>query len=76
MAVPTHTKQWFLKSIPNGEPKESDFEIKSVPIPELKDNEILVKKLYISVDPYLRGRIAAMKPGDTITSGMPHSILY
>ena len=50
-----------LRSRPNGAPKESDFEILSSQIQEPENNEVLVKGLYLSLDPYMRGRMSSAK---------------
>jgi len=42
-------------------PKESDFSLIETPIPGLKEGEVLVRAMYLSVDPYMRGRISGMK---------------
>jgi leukotriene B4 12-hydroxydehydrogenase/15-oxo-prostaglandin 13-reductase len=42
-------------------PKESDFSLVETPLPALKDGEVLVRAMYLSVDPYMRGRISGMK---------------
>lgn len=46
-----------LKSRPIGVPRESDFELAKVLIPEPGEGEILVRNIYMSVDPYMRGRM-------------------
>jgi hypothetical protein len=46
-----------LKSRPVGLPRESDFELAIVPIPTPGAGEVLVRNLYMSVDPYMRGRM-------------------
>ncbi|WP_114492336.1 NADP-dependent oxidoreductase [Candidatus Ulvibacter alkanivorans] len=46
-----------LKNRPSGRPKESDFEFKEEERPSPKDGELLLKTKYVSVDPYLRGRM-------------------
>lgn len=49
--------QVTLVSRPVGEPKESDFAfVESVP-PEPSDGEVLVRCLWLSLDPYMRGRM-------------------
>src|SRR5581483_6488276 len=58
---PRVNRQFVLKTRPVGLPKESDFELKELAIPELKDGEVLVRAAYLSVDPYMRGRISGMK---------------
>lgn len=54
-------RQFVLRSRPVGLPKESDFSLIETPLPELKDGEVLVRALYLSVDPYMRGRISGVK---------------
>ena len=54
-------RQITLAARPVGYPKESDFNLVEVPIPTPQDGEVLVKTLYLSVDPYMRGRINAAK---------------
>ncbi|EMA31714.1 NADP-dependent oxidoreductase [Halobiforma nitratireducens] len=51
------TRQWQLASRPVGEPTYDDFELVAVDRPEPGPNEVLVKTLYQSVDPYMRGRM-------------------
>lgn len=46
-----------LKRRPEGKPSLDDFEFKDERKPEIKEGEILLKTLYVSVDPYLRGRM-------------------
>ena len=46
---------------PVGYPKASDFELGQFPIPDPGDGEILLKTLYLSVDPYMRGRMNTRK---------------
>ena len=49
--------QIILASRPVGYPKESDFNLVEAPIPTPEDGEILIKTIYLSVDPYMRGRM-------------------
>ncbi len=51
-------QQILLKSYPTGEPKESDFAIVETEIPELGEGEILNRTIYLSLDPYMRGRMS------------------
>jgi NADPH-dependent curcumin reductase CurA len=53
------TKACVLVSYPEGLPKESNFEIKEVPLDEnnIVNGSVLVQTLYISPDPYLRNRM-------------------
>ncbi len=50
-----------LKARPVGVPKEGDFELAEVAVPEIGVNQLLVKNLYMSVDPYMRGRMIDRK---------------
>src|SRR5215470_11824774 len=53
--------QVLLARRPEGWVKESDFRIVKTPIPAPKDGEILTKHLYLSLDPYMRGRMSDAK---------------
>jgi NADPH-dependent curcumin reductase CurA len=53
----TVSREIRLKQRPVGLPSLADFELASVPIPTLGDGEVLVRNLYMSVDPYMRGRM-------------------
>ncbi len=50
-------RQITLAARPVGYPKESDFKLVEAPIPTPEDGQVLVKTLYLSVDPYMRGRM-------------------
>lgn len=41
-----------------GEPKHSDLHIEQVELNELKQGEILLTTIYLSLDPYMRGRMS------------------
>lgn len=51
-------QQILLKSYPTGEPKESDFALVETAIPEPGEGEILNRTIYLSLDPYMRGRMS------------------
>jgi NADPH-dependent curcumin reductase CurA len=59
--APTVNRQFVLASRPTGLPEESNFKLVETPIPELKDGEFLARSMYLSVDPYMRGRISQAK---------------
>lgn len=42
-------------------PKESDFQLVSEPLPALAEGQILVRTQYLSVDPYMRGRMSGVR---------------
>ena len=48
-------RQWLLKSRPEGDIKNSDFEWKESPVPSPSEGEILVRNLFLSLDPAMRG---------------------
>jgi NADPH-dependent curcumin reductase CurA len=52
-------KQIILKNRPVGEPKESDFALVETPTPEPGEGEVLSRTIYLSLDPYMRGRLSA-----------------
>lgn len=51
----------LLAKRPVGEPDASCFTIEQVDVPELKDNQVLIKVLWLSLDPYMRGRMHDVK---------------
>jgi NADPH-dependent curcumin reductase CurA len=53
----TTSREIHLKKRPVGLPSGSDFELVEVPVPEPGEGEVLVRNLYMSVDPYMRGRM-------------------
>ncbi|GGC39175.1 NADP-dependent oxidoreductase [Siccirubricoccus deserti] len=53
--------QVLLRRRPKGEPVPEDFEIVETPVPEPKEGEVLVRAGYLSLDPYMRGRMAEAK---------------
>ena len=50
-------RQITLAARPVGYPKESDFKLVETPIPTPEDGQALIKTIYLSVDPYMRGRM-------------------
>jgi NADPH-dependent curcumin reductase CurA len=54
-------RQFVLASRPAGLPEESNFKLIEAPIPDLKDGDFLARAMYLSVDPYMRGRISQAK---------------
>jgi len=53
----TLNRRVLLKSRPVGEPKPTDFEIVEAPTPRPADGEILCRTIWLSLDPYMRGRM-------------------
>lgn len=50
-------RQWILESRPTGEPTMDDFELQESEIPDPDHGEVLIESRYLSVDPYMRGRM-------------------
>ena len=72
----------ILKSRPVGVPKPSDFAVVEAPVPAPADGEILCRTIYLSLDPYMRGRISGVKsyakgvdPGDLMVGGTVGEVL-
>src|SRR6476619_6966442 len=47
-----------LASRPAGDPKPSDFRLEEVPVPQPGPGEVLLKTKWLSLDPYMRGRMS------------------
>jgi NADPH-dependent curcumin reductase CurA len=54
-------REIILAKRPEGMPREEDFRLIVTEMPECKDGMVLVKTLYLSVDPYMRGRMNGVK---------------
>jgi NADPH-dependent curcumin reductase CurA len=55
------SREIILAARPQGEPKESDFELRDADQRELADREVRVRNVYVSVDPYMRGRMTGIR---------------
>lgn len=60
MSTLTNTRI-VLAARPQGRPKRSDFRVESVAIGEPGEGELLLQILYLSLDPYMRGRMNAAR---------------
>jgi leukotriene B4 12-hydroxydehydrogenase/15-oxo-prostaglandin 13-reductase len=58
---PRVARHFQLAACPFGMPKESDFTLVEAKLPSLAAGQALVKTSYISVDPYMRGRITGIR---------------
>ena len=58
----TLNRQIQLSARPANYPKESDFDLVESPVPEPREGEVLVQALWLSLDPYQRGRMRANHP--------------
>ena len=52
---------WVLKSYPSAMPTVENWTLEDRTVPQATDGELLVKTLWLSVDPYMRGRISLAK---------------
>jgi NADPH-dependent curcumin reductase CurA len=71
-----HNPTWILKSLPAGMPSIDNFELVEHPVSALKPGELMVRTLWLSVDPYMRARLSAaqnyaagLKVGETMVGG-------
>jgi hypothetical protein len=55
------TRQVVLAARPQGTPKESDFELRETDEPPLGEGDVLVRNVFVSVDPYMRGRMTGVR---------------
>ncbi|MEU6383257.1 NADP-dependent oxidoreductase [Streptomyces bauhiniae] len=60
-ALPAVSREWHLLKRPVGWPKPEDFALVEVPMPVPGAGQVLVRNEYLSVDPYMRGRMSAAK---------------
>lgn len=77
MSIPKTYRRVVLVRRPPGEPAESDFRVEEVPTPQPRHGEVLVKVAYLSLDPYMRGRMrdaasysAPVGLGEVMTGGI------
>lgn len=59
--MPTTSREIRLKSRPEGLPTAANFELASVELPDPAEGQLLIKNIYMSVDPYMRGRMIDRK---------------
>ena len=69
-------KQWILKRFPVGEISEGDLVLEENEVPSLSDSQILIRNIYLSLDPANRGWMSgqrsyvdAMQTGDIMRGG-------
>jgi NADPH-dependent curcumin reductase len=74
--MPTMNRQWRLKSRPTGMPSVENWEMVETPVPEPGEGQIVARACWLSVDPYMRGRISAgpsyakpVEPGEVMQGG-------
>ncbi len=69
-------KQILLASRPTGWVEESNFKLVETPVPQIADGQVLVRNHFLSLDPYMRGRMndtksyaAPVNLGDVMIGG-------
>jgi NADPH:quinone reductase len=79
---PLLNRQILLQTPPIGMPEETDFQLVERPMPKAGAGEALIQGLYLSVDPYMRGRLSgqssyarAVKAGEVIVGGVVGRVL-
>ncbi|MFI7006450.1 NADP-dependent oxidoreductase [Streptomyces sp. NPDC050145] len=55
--MPFSNREWHLVARPVGEPKASDFALVTTTVPDPGPGQIVVRNDFLSVDPYMRGRM-------------------
>ncbi|WP_432080794.1 NADP-dependent oxidoreductase [Streptomyces sp. WAC 04229] len=60
-SLPAVNREWHLVTRPVGWPKPEDFALAETEVPTPGEGQVLVRNLYVSVDPYMRGRMSAAK---------------
>ena len=55
--MPTHSREIRLVARPEGVPEPRHFELAEVEVTDPREGEFLVRNLFMSVDPYMRGRM-------------------
>lgn len=56
-----NNRQILLTSRPVGMPTQQNFEFKDIPLVSAQEGQVVVRTLYLSVDPYMRGRMSDAK---------------
>ena len=55
------SREVVLAARPQGEPRESDFELRESDERDPADGEVLVRNVFVSVDPYMRSRMTGIR---------------
>ena len=60
-------RRWLLASYPAGMPSLENWTMDTQPVPDPESGQILVRARWLSVDPYMRGR---MSPASSYAKGV------
>lgn len=73
---PTRNRRIVLAARPKGEPSGEHLRLEEAPVPAPSDGQVLLRTLYLSLDPYMRGRMnagpsyaAPVEVGDVMEGG-------
>jgi NADPH-dependent curcumin reductase CurA len=61
MTIPANAREFRLASRPDGTPTPANFDLATAPVPTPAAGQVLVRNQYLSVDPYMRGRMRDVK---------------
>ncbi len=71
-----------LVRYPEGMPGDADLRLEAMPAPQPKSGEVLLRTIYLSLDPYMRGRMSpaksyakGIKPGDTMVGATVSEVM-
>ncbi|WP_431221932.1 NADP-dependent oxidoreductase [Serratia sp. L9] len=53
-----YSRRFVLASRPHGEPKAENFRLETTPLPQPATGQLLLRTVYLSLDPYMRGRMS------------------
>ena len=59
--MPAKNRQILLASRPTGEPMPDNFRVVETAVPSPGPGQVLIRSIYLSLDPYMRGRMNAGK---------------
>ncbi len=54
----TQNRRWVLASRPHGAPVAENFRLEEQPIPTPAEGQVLLRTVWLSLDPYMRGRMS------------------
>lgn len=58
MSPSQQNRRFLLASRPHGEPTAANFRLDTVPVPQPGAGQLLLRTVYLSLDPYMRGRMS------------------
>ncbi|PKE30516.1 NADP-dependent oxidoreductase [Rahnella sp. AA] len=72
----SENRRIVLASRPHGKPVDENFRLEKAPLPQAKDGQLLLRTVWLSLDPYMRGRMsdapsyaAPVQIGEVMTGG-------